>query len=117
LFGEGEQEVATILLNSKYADILAPLGDVQQAVDEALHRYAVEKIGERIGELRHAIRSFEQQYGCSYEAFYARITSDDKVVASLREAHSTWERDFHQWEFYVEELREWLNRLEQLSMP
>lgn len=109
--------MATILLNSKYADILAPLGDVQQAVDEALHRYAVEKIGERIGELRHAIRLFEQRYGYSYEAFYAHVAADENFVAGLRAINSTWERDFHQWEFYVEELREWLNRLEQLSMP
>ena len=107
--------MATILLNSKYADILASLGDVQQAVDEALHRYAVEKIGERIGELRHAIRAFEERYGCSYEAFYARVTADENFVVSLRAISSTWERDFHQWEFYIEELREWLNRLEQHS--
>ena len=107
--------MTTVGLDSKYADILAPLGDVQQAVDEAVRRYAVEKIGERIAELRHAIRPFEERYGCPYEAFFARITTDEGFVANLRKINPTWERDFHQWEFYVEELREWLNRLEQLS--
>jgi hypothetical protein len=106
----------TVVIDSKYTDILAPLGDVQQAVDEAVRRYAIEKTGERIAELRHAIRPFEEQYGCSYEAFYARITADGDFVSKLREVNATWERDFHEWEFYVEELREWLNRLEQLSM-
>jgi hypothetical protein len=106
-----------MMINSKYADILAPLGDAQQAVDEAVRRYAVEKIGERIAELRHATRSFEERYGCTYEVFYAHITTDEDFVAGLREANSTWERDFHEWEFYVEELREWLDRLEQLSIP
>lgn len=105
------------MINSRYADILAPLGDVQQAVDEAVRRYALEKASQRIAELRHAICPFEEQFGCPYEAFYARVTTDEEYVTHLRETSPTWERDFHEWEFYVEELREWLNRLEQLSMP
>jgi hypothetical protein len=103
------------MLSAKYAEILAPLGDVQQTVDEAVRRYAVEKIGERTAELRHAIRPFEERYGCPYETLFARITTDESFVANLRVEHSTWERDVHQWEFYVEELREWVDRLAQLS--
>ena len=105
-----------VAINSKYADILAPLGDVQQVVDEAVRRYAVEKLGERIAELRRALRPFEEHYGCTYEVFYARLTIDEAFVTGLREGNPTWERDLHTWEFYAEELREWLNRLEQLSM-
>ena len=108
--------MTTVVINSKYADILAPLGDVQQVVDEAVRRYAVEKLGERIAEVRRALRPFEEQYGCPYEVFYARVTSDEAFVTGLREGNPTWERDLHTWEFYAEELREWLNRLEQLSM-
>ena len=109
--------MTTVTVSAKYADILAPLGDVQQAVDEAIRRYAVEKIGERMVGLRREIRRFEEQYGCTYEVFYAHITADEDFVAALRQAHPTWERDFHTWEFYVEELHEWLSRLEQLSTP
>ena len=108
--------MTTVAINSKYADILAPLGDVQQVVDEAVRRYAVEKLGERIAELRRALRPFEEHYGCTYEVFYARLTTDEAFVTGLREGNPTWERDLHTWEFYAEELREWLNRLEQLSM-
>ena len=110
------ENMTTVAINSKFVDILAPLGDVQQVVDEAVRRYAVEKLGERLAELRRAMRPFEERYGCPYEVFYARVTTDEDFVAGLREANPTWERDFHTWEFYVEELREWLNRLEQLSM-
>jgi hypothetical protein len=110
------ENMTTVAINSKYVDILTPLGDVQQAVDEAVRRYAVEKLGERLAELRHTLRPFEERYGCPYEVFYARVTTDEDFVAGLREVNPTWERDFHTWEFYVEELREWLNRLEQLSM-
>lgn len=105
-----------MIINSKYTDILTPLGDVQQAVDEAVRRYAVEKVGERIAELHHMIRNFEDKYNSTYESFFAHIATDEDFVAGLREVNSTWERDFHEWEFYVEELREWLNRLEQFSM-
>ena len=110
------ENMTTVAINSKYVDILAPLGDVQQVVDEAVRRYAVEKLGERLAELHRAMRPLEDRYGCPYEVFYARVTADEDFVAGLREVSPTWERDFHTWEFYVEELREWLNRLEQLSM-
>jgi len=33
--------MATVTVSDEYTDIFAPLGDVQQAVDEALKRYAV----------------------------------------------------------------------------
>ena len=76
--------MTTVVINSKYADILAPLGDVQQVVDEAVRRYAVEKLGERIAELRRALRPFEERYGCTYEVFYARLTTDEAFVTGLR---------------------------------
>jgi hypothetical protein len=66
--------MTTVAINAKYADILAPLDDVQQVVDEAVRRYAVEKPGERIAEVRRVLRPFEERYGCPYEVFYARMT-------------------------------------------
>ncbi len=99
----------------KYTDILAELGDVDNEVNEAVRRYAWERAGERIVNLQRKIRAFEKQYGMPYELFYARITTDEEFVSRLRAEHPLWERDFHEWEFYVEELREWLNRLETLS--
>ena len=70
------------------------------------------------GWLSYAVRCvhLEERHGCTYEVFYARLTTDEAFVTGLREENPTWERDFHTWEFYAEELREWLNRLEQLSM-
>src|SRR5712692_5712030 len=58
------------LKGSRSRLFIAPLGDVQQVVDEAVRRYAVEKLGERIAELRRAMRPFEERYGCTYEVFY-----------------------------------------------
>jgi hypothetical protein len=107
--------MSMVMVSKKYADILAPLGDVEQTVDEALRRYTVERIGQRIAELRRQIRPWEEKYGCTYEVFYARVTGDEEYVAHLRQGHPTWERDFQQWEFYVEEMREWIARLESIS--
>jgi hypothetical protein len=107
--------MATVTVSDEYTDIFAPLGDVQQAVDEALKRYAMEKISEHIADLRRKIRAWEEEYGCSYETFYARVTADEDYVGRLRQISPTWERDFQQWEFYVEELREWIARLESIS--
>ena len=85
--------MTTLAINAKYADILAPLGDVQQVVDEAVRRYAVEKLGERIAEVRRALRPFEERYGCPYEVFSARVTTDEDFAAGLREGNPTWECD------------------------
>jgi hypothetical protein len=107
--------MSTVTVSEKYADILAPLGDVQQAVDEALRHYVVVRIGQRIAELRRQIHPWEEEYDCTYEVFYVRVTGDEEYVANLRQSHPTWERDFQQWEFYVEEMREWISRLESIS--
>ena len=104
--------MSTATVSKKYADILAPLGDIQQAVDEALRHYAVERVGQRIAELRRQTRPWEEKYDCTYEVFYARVTGDEEYVANLRQKYPTWERDFQQWEFYVEEMREFAGRLE-----
>lgn len=107
--------MSTVTVSKKYAHILPPLGDVQQAADEAFGHYAVERIGQRIAELRRQTRPWEEKYKCTYEVFYARITADEEYLANLRQSHPSWERDFQQWEFYVEEMREWIARLESIS--
>ena len=83
--------------------------------NEAVRRYAWEKVGERLAEIQRHIHKFEEKYGMPYEVFYARITTDEAFVSQLRASHPMWERDFHEWEFYIEELRAWLSRLETLS--
>ncbi|MGQ9627503.1 MAG: hypothetical protein ACUVV0_11435 [Anaerolineae bacterium] len=106
--------MSKVVVSDKYADVLAALGDTQRAVEEALRRYTIEKIGERIADLRRQIQCWEEKYGCPYEVFYSRIASDEEFVNLLRQKYVTWEKDFQQWEFYVEEMREWISRLESI---
>ena len=106
---------ATLTVESQYLNVLKALGNIEETVQEAIRTYAVERIGERIGTLHHEILTFQARYGLPYEQFYVRITTDEEFVTSLRQSHSTWERDFNAWQYYVEELHEWLGHLESIS--
>ena len=109
--------MTTLTLDQKYVDILQALGSLEESLEAAVRHYAIEQIGERIGKLQREILTFQLKYGLPYEQFYARITTDDEFVENLRGTHPTWERDFNAWEYYVEELSEWLGRLERISRP
>lgn len=106
-----------LTIESKYIDILQALGNFQENLEEAVRRYAIEQIGERVGKLQREIVAFQTKYGLPYEIFYARVTTDEEFVKSLREKSPTWERDFNTWEYYIEEVAEWLGRLESISKP
>ena len=73
------------------------------------------KIGERIATLQREILIFQTKYGLPYEKFYIALATDEDFVQNLRKSHSTWERDFNAWEYYIEELNEWLGLLESIS--
>jgi len=109
--------VSALTLDSKYVDILSSLGDLKVNLEEAVRRYGVEQIGERIARLQREISGFQTQYSMPYEIFYARVTTDEEFVRGLRRNHPTWERDFQTWGYYVEEMSEWLGRLESISRP
>lgn len=107
--------MTTLTLAPQYLNILQVLGNVEDMLEEAIRFYVTERIGEQIGRLQHEILSFQTQYGLPYEKFYVHITTDEEFVKGLREKHPTWERDLNDWEYYHEELHEWLGRLESIS--
>jgi len=104
--------MTTLSLAPEYLNVLQTLGNVEEILKDAVRAYAVEQIGQRIGKLQHEISAFRIEYGLSYERFYAGITTDEDFVKQLRQTHPLWERDFNAWQYYVEELQEWLGRLE-----
>jgi len=107
--------MTTFTLAPQYLKILQAFGNVEDMLEEAIRFYATERIGEHIGKLQHEILRFQTQYGLPYEKFSAQITTDEDFVKGLREQHPTWERDLNTWEYYHEELHEWLGRLESIS--
>ncbi|MBX3052116.1 MAG: hypothetical protein KF753_11610 [Caldilineaceae bacterium] len=108
--------MTAIALDTKYVSVLESLGSAEDGLAEAVRRYATERIGEKIAQLHREILQMQAAYGIPYEMFYARVTTDDAYVESLRETHPLWERDFNTWEFLVEEQSTWLGRLEDISM-
>ena len=107
--------MTTLTLSPKYVNVLQSLGSLEENLEEAIRSYAIERIGERIGKLQHEILTFQARYDLPYEKFYAHITTDEEFVKNLRQSHPTWERDFNAWEYDIEELNEWLGRLESIS--
>jgi len=102
-----------VQVKEEYAAILEPL---QESVDEALRRYALEKVQTRILELEQVVQGWEEKYGCSYDLFAYRTATDEEYVKQLdsRPAAQQWEGDLISWEFDVKELREWRRRLQHL---
>ena len=109
--------MTTLTLDPKYVDILQTFGNLEEIVEEALHRYTVERINERIEEARQEVLRFEARYGMTYEQFCKRTASDEAFLEYLEENHVMWERDLNAWEFYTEDLSEWLGRLKNISKP
>ncbi|MFN8454365.1 MAG: hypothetical protein U0401_06795 [Anaerolineae bacterium] len=102
-----------VQVKDEYVVILEPL---QESVDEALHRYALEKVQAHILELEQQVQHWEDKYGCSYDLFAYRTTTDEEYVSQLDKDTSTqlWEGDLISWEFDTEALREWRRHLQKL---
>jgi soluble cytochrome b562 len=100
----------TVQVREDYAAILTPL---QESVDEALRRDALEKARAQVLELQQRLQGHEDKYGCSFDLFAYRTATDEGYVRRLDAAPVTqqWEGDLISWEFDVEELREWRRRL------
>jgi hypothetical protein len=102
-----------VRVKEEYAAILEPL---QESVDEALRRYALEVVQARILEMEQQVQAWEERYGCSYDLFAYRTATDEEYVKQLDTSPTTqqWEGDLISWEFDVGELREWRHRLQKL---
>jgi len=102
-----------IVLREPYSNILQHLGNVQQVADQALRQYAIKKAQQQIIDIQEKVRIWETKYGCSYDLFAYRSSTDESYVQKLNidpETHQ-WEADLFSWEFYTRELDEWRQRL------
>jgi hypothetical protein len=109
--------MTTLTLDPKYADVLRAFGNLEEAVEEAIHRYTLERVNERIEKARHEILTLETKYGMSYQQFNESVTTDEAFVERLEATYLTWELDWQTWEYYEEVLAEWIGHLEKLSKP
>jgi hypothetical protein len=75
--------VASISVREVYLEALHSLGDVNEEIKAAIRRYTVERISDKIASLRAEEQRWEEKYGCSYEDFRERTSSDPDFVERL----------------------------------
>jgi predicted NBD/HSP70 family sugar kinase len=86
-------------------------------VDQALQRYAIDRIADRIADLRQRDRDFQTKYGCDYETCIERTSSDEEFVQEIEATISkTWELDLAEWEFCHKGIEDWTKRLETILL-
>jgi len=107
----------TVAVREEYARLLEPLGNLEEAVETALRRYAIERIVEKIAELRRRERKWQAKYGCDYDTFVRRTASDEEFVCHIEQTISkTWELDLAEWEFCHQGVRDWSQHLQALLL-
>lgn len=106
-----------VAVQDKYVRALEPLGGLQQAVDVALQRYAIEQITAKIAELRQHDREWQAKYGCDYGTFVQRIANDEDFVTRVEETiNKTWELDLAEWEFCHKGAQDWTRHLQAILL-
>ncbi len=109
--------MTTITVHDKYITALSALGDLQAAIDQALQRYTIEQIVDKIAQLRRLDRGFQAKYGLGYLAFVERVAHD---IAFVQEIETTinplWEADLAEWEFCVRGAEDWTRTLQTLLL-
>lgn len=102
-----------IAVPERYIEILSPLGKLEEIVSRALQRYAIDRIANRIAELRQRDQDFQAKYDCSYKTFVERTASDEEFIQEVETAISkTWELDLAEWEFCHKGIEDWTQRLQ-----
>lgn len=104
-------------IKEKYAQALAPFGDLERAVDTALQRYTIEQITAKISELRQRDSRFETKYGVDFETFQQITAEDDAFVEWIEQNVSkTWELDLAEWEFSHKGAEDWTRQLQDILL-
>lgn len=108
--------MSEIVIKDVYSEAFQYLGDIQTVVDNALKRYAIEKINEKIAEQRVKVEIWENRYECAYDVFKYRTATDEEYVKALNQNPSTamWERDTILWGFHSNELAKWYQCLQNI---
>ena len=107
----------TVTVQDKYATALSTLGNLQTAVDQAVQRYTIEQIVDKVAQLRHKAVGYETKYGMTYPAFAERTALDEGFVQTVEATISPlWEVDLVDWEFCVKGIEDWTHTLQTLLL-
>ncbi len=107
--------MVTLTLDKQYADVLQHFGDIQELSQALIHRYALEKIQQKIDTLQSDINSYEQKYGLSYPEFEQKDATDEAFIHHIETIDFLWERDSMIWMHSIAELKAWQTRLDSIK--
>ncbi|MGF1518387.1 MAG: hypothetical protein ACFCVB_11355 [Nodosilinea sp.] len=103
----------SISIKDEYAEVFSTLGDLQTTIDTALQRYAIEKITQKINELRQQDEGYATKYGLGYGDFSAKTSTDIEFVNHVEQSiEKTWEIDLANWEFCHRGIEDWMQKLQ-----
>jgi hypothetical protein len=108
--------MASVAIRDIYLEALRPFGDVEDEVEAALRRHTIERISEKIAELRSEDRRWADKYARSYQEFAERTSNDPDFVEELHRRYPEWELDQAHWQFSHEGAREWAEELQRILM-
>lgn len=109
--------MTTVTVHNKLTEILASFGDVQESVNTAVQRYAIEQITNKITELRRKDEEFQTKYGLDYSAFVKHSSENDEFVKTVETRISkTWEADLAEWEFCHRGIEDWTKKLQDILL-
>ncbi|PSN10040.1 hypothetical protein C7293_29525 [filamentous cyanobacterium CCT1] len=107
----------SISIKDEYAEVFSTLGDLQSTIDLALQRYAIEKITQKINELRQQDDGYAAKYGMGYTDFSAKVSTDIEFVNHVEHAiEKTWEIDLANWEFCHRGIEDWMQKLQTILL-
>jgi len=107
----------TVAIREQYADVLSVLGNLEESVNIALQRFAIEQIAARINELRSRDMGYRNRYSCDYSEFSRRVAEDAEFVEHIEsDVSKLWEVDLADWEFCHKGVRDWAKKLQSILM-
>lgn len=106
-----------IQLNERYSEIFRAFSlDPKRAVENALQRYTVTLISEKIDELKRREQRFQEKYDCDFDEFTRQTGESLEYVEKLEASgHWMWESDLAEWEFCRKGVDDWTERFAHIS--
>ena len=105
--------MVTVAIRDRYVEALKPFGSLEDAVNLALQRYAIEQVTAKIADLRRRDAVYQEKYGMRYPAFVKHVGQDEAFVKMIESAISkTWEIDLADWEFCHQGMQDWTRKLQ-----
>jgi hypothetical protein len=92
--------MSAVAVREGYTNTLRVFGEVDTLVNEAVERYLIQRVVERIKLAREKAREFEKRYGLDYQTFSRRVQLDEGFYDQVSAGNPLWEQDWLAWEYW-----------------